>query len=131
MSSQKCFSLVLFRAFVYLFFKTCNHLISKAILVFIAFGSVIKVFSICTSGYVLLCTGAFCNRLCWFLCNEAAAHLSLAYLHLLDQKLKGFVGSCHQGYAFFLTSIHRFLNLINLILFNFNLAFLIFSSKLV
>lgn len=123
MSSQKCFSLVLFRASVCFFFKTCNHLISKVLMVFIAFGSVIKVFSMCMSGYVLLCTGAFCIRHCWFLCSEAVVLLILAYLHLLEQNLKGFTGCCHQGHAFLLTWMHAFLSVILL-------AFLIFSSKL-
>lgn len=111
MSSQKCFSLVLFReseSFVCSFFKTCNHLISKVLLVFIAFGSVIKVFSMCTSGYVLLCAGALCIRHCWFLCSKTGMLLILAYLHLLEQHLKGFIGCCHQGCAFFLTSVHAF-----------------------
>lgn len=87
---------------VFLFFKTCNHLISKVILVFIAFGSVIKVFYMCTSGYVLLCAGAFCIRCCHFLYRETVMLLILVFLHLLEQNLKGFIGCCHHFlYEFF------------------------------
>lgn len=119
MCSQKCFSLVLFRALVCLFFKTCNHLISKVLLAFIASGSVIKVFSLCTSGYALLCPGAFCIRSCW----EAVVLLTLAYLHLPEQNLKGFIGCCqHFMYGFFLTCTHALLSVMLL-------SLLIFSLK--
>lgn len=125
MSSQKCFSLVLFRAFVCLFFKTCNHLISKILLVFIAFGSVIKVFSGSTSGHVL-CTGAFCIRHCWFLCRDAAMLLILAIPALAWAKPEGFyqmlLSFFLYDFFFFLTCMHAFL-LVML------LSFLIFSLK--